>query len=113
MTDDSFSRPELTEDEKVSQREARDRLVRAAVLAVDVFVINNAPLQKIMTPAAWTHLLVEATVGYLLGEGLIAESNPTDEGAWLALSIPDHLAPDVAGALAEARRIREALNNHS
>lgn len=107
---DPLSRPELTEAEKVAQRESRDRLVRAATLAVDVFVMDNAPLQKIMTPAAWTRLLVEATVGYLLGEGLIAE-NPPDEDAWLALAVPDHLAPDVAGALAEARRIREAINH--
>jgi hypothetical protein len=106
----SFDRPELTEAEKTAQREARDRLVRAATLAVDVFVMDNAPLQKLMTPAAWTRLLVQATVGYLLGEGFITE-NPPDDDAWLALSVPDHLAPDVEGALAEARRIREALNN--
>lgn len=106
----SFDSPEPTEAEKTAQRAARDRLVRAATLAVDVFVMDNAPLQKLMTPASWTRLLVEATVGYLLGEGLITE-NPANEDAWLALNVAEHLAPDVAGALAEARRFREAMNN--
>lgn len=99
---DSWDRPELTEAEQQAQRETRDRLVRAAMFAVDMFAIDHRLSTLGLAPAVTNRLLVESAVGSLLADGWITENDPTQD-RWSRPLLPDHLRPDV---MAELRRQR-------
>lgn len=86
------------------QRNDLDRATRAAMFAVDSFVLNRLANVQI-TEAARTRLTVAAALGYLIGTGLIVVTPEEDWPEWLPLDIPAHLKPDVDAAVAELARL--------
>jgi len=101
-----MSHPQGSTEEQ--QREDRDRAVYAACFAVDTFVHDNDDLRRV-TAATHTKLVVEAAVGYLLGEGLIVVKPANEWPDMLGFQIRPHLLPDVAHGVAELAQINEAL----
>lgn len=88
----------MTLDEQ-RQRTRRDDLARDARLGVDLWVIASWPPMAPLPRVDQTRLIVQATLGYLIGAGLIQAVPPEDRPEWLAVDIPDHLQPDLARAL--------------
>lgn len=78
------------------QRAQRDQLVRAAGFAVD-HVLSDTPTYRVLPPAQQTTVTLELAIGYLLAHGLIVMLPDEQWPAWLALDIPEHLLPDIAG----------------
>jgi len=86
------------------QRADVARLARAATITVDSFVLDNYDALNYVTKASRTALIVEAAIGYLIGEGLIRVTDEWPE--YLSIGIPDHLMPDVEARVREMRRFQ-------
>lgn len=85
----------------------RDTLVRAAMAPVNLFAINNHDALKQASSAVNNDLIVRAAVGFLIGTGFITVSADLPE--WYSPTIPEHLMPDVGGAIAANREVRDAI----
>lgn len=97
----------MTPEEQIEQVRS---LSRAAVFAVDAFVMDNwSALENQVTAAARTDLIVQAAVGYLVGAGLVVPVPEDETPEWLPMGLEPHLLPDVAAAVAEFARIQGAL----
>ncbi len=88
-----FDRPELNDAEKTAQRELRDLLVRAAILAVDIAYLDHQQQLVVATKAQQTRFIVEAAIGALIADGLIAATIGDDEPLLSSMRLPEHLLP--------------------
>lgn len=84
----------MTEEEE-AQLAMCDRLSRLATFAVDVFVLDHRDVWPLLTQASQTRLIVQAALGFLIGEGLIEEKPQPEEGNYVHMRVPGHLAPAV------------------
>jgi hypothetical protein len=74
----------------------RDRCVRIAMFAADKVLLDNPDLAT-LPPAYTARVTVEAALGYLIGRGLITVKPDDQWPEWLAVDLPDHMRPDIAG----------------
>jgi hypothetical protein len=93
---------DLTDDEKARLEQIRKSAVDSAMawatLQVDMFVLDNRLLRRDdITDADKVRLIMEATLGYLVGHGMITVTD--DPPYLLPNTIPEHLSPDVQGAV--------------
>ncbi len=83
-----------------------------AFLIVDSFRSTYAAELKELPAAVATRLLMEATIAYLYGFGVMVPA-PSSGPGWHPLewadAVPEHLRPDVAGAVAAHRRVLARL----
>lgn len=92
-----------------ADRDAVAGLRRWAGLIVDAFAGENYATLAAL-PAAWaTGLIVEMTVAFLYANGLVTSAVADAEPGWHPVgwreAVPEHLHPDVAGAVASFARM--------
>lgn len=83
-------------------------LGRWAKLVVDTFIADNQPDLDGLPSTVRESLIVEATIAYLIGGGLVVPAPPGEPGLHPILwrdAIPEHLHPDVASAVARHARM--------
>lgn len=78
-------------DTRARQIAERDRLARVAGFVVDDYIIDRR--STIRTDSELVSAAVHATVGFLIGRGLITVLPSEEWPEWLNASIPDHLIP--------------------
>ena len=101
----------MSTDTQARQRQDRDELALATLFAVELFLTDHHNDLKHVTDAARTELIVQAALGYLIGEGFITVKPRDEWPPFTTMTIPAHLQPDVARAVAELARINAAMTH--
>ncbi len=93
-------------------REVLAGLCQWSRLVVDSFRSEHAAALAALPPAVAAGLIVEATVAYLFGYGLMVPA-PAGGPGWHPRewrdAVPEHLHPDVDGAVAAHQRVLDRL----
>lgn len=99
-----------------AQRDALDGMVREAGLAVEMMIAEEGARLDALPRVARDAVVMQATVGYLLGAGLVAAVPQPDGEVWPMIgwpdSIPAHLRPDIDEAVARHERMLAQLGTH-
>jgi hypothetical protein len=85
--------------EHEAQRADRERAAYAAMFATDHVLISHPEIMG-LPRADQSRITVEAALGYLIGHGLVTVKPESEWPEWLAIDIPEHMEPDVAGRVA-------------
>jgi hypothetical protein len=104
--------PEDEVDQLAVQKRDLDAAVRVAMFAVNSLTLDYREDIQQLPSQAQTRIVVQAALGYLIGESLITVAPEKEWKRWLPVTIADHLRPDISGQLdAHREMVRRLLNS--
>ena len=75
-----------------------NRLTRTALIAIG-YIYDDERVRQLPV-AIRDGLVVKAAIGYLVGHGLIAETEAARGGGWLPIGLPEWIESDISDASA-------------